>query len=220
MDKSWSEINIMTQEEITFLLYKEGKSLSQISLIRRLPIEEIQKQIISQKRKFSEHKLTQYDNSMLIEYLSLGKEERLSYLLEITEKEKNSFEDLLEKALDSRDNIEDLMILIWTIGEGRFENLKDKLKYFSAHPHGNIRRMSFSAMGKFSSEEFLPYVIQGLKDKKPQVRQYAIKAFEKIGNYNHVDRLFDIIMDPEEKEYVKRAANSAIEIIQNKMESK
>lgn len=219
MEKTWKDIFSMKEEEITFLLYKEGRSISEISFIRRLPIEEIQKQIITAKRMYSNSKEPKsIKNTSILNYLSLSKEKRLIYLGELQESDKKNFEQDLVCGLKNCENIDDLMILIWTIGEGKFINLKDKLKYYSAHPHGNIRRMSFSAMGKFNSEEFLPYIIQGLKDKKPQVRQYAIKAFEKIGNYSHIDRLFDIISDPDEKEYVKRSANSAIEIIKEKME--
>ena len=123
---------------------------------------------------------------------------------------------MIEEALITTSNIEDIMVLIWTIGELNFINFKNKLKYFCSHPHGNIRRMAFSAMGKMGLEEFLPYLINGLKDKKPQVKQYAIIAFGKISKEDSIERLYSIINDKNEKEYIKRAAEQSIEQIISK----
>ena len=111
------------------------------------------------------------------------------------------------------DNIEDLMVIIWTIGELKTNSFNDKLKFYASHPHGNIRRMTYSAMGKIGSVEFLPYLSNGMKDIKPQVKQYAIIAFGKIADKEYIYKLNDIHTNKNEKEYVRRAAKQSIELI-------
>ncbi len=221
MKSLWDNIDEMSDSLISYNLFKEGKNIHQISKIRNMDEHTIKLQLFEIKKQLS------YDiqNQGLIEedlslnnYLSLSKLQRLEFIQQIKNlKNEQEMLQIISDGLLNIDNIEDIMVLIWTIGELNLTNFKDKLKYFCSHPHGNIRRMAFSAMGKMRLEEFLPYLINGLKDKKPQVKQYAIIAFGKISNQENIDRLYNILNDKDEKEYIKRAAKQSIDLILNNL---
>ena len=71
--------------------------------------------------------------------------------------------------------------------------------------NGNDRRSAASALGKLSQfkpdiYEAVPPLEELLVDEKPQVRQYALKALEKIGVVNRKFLKY-IASDPYEKEY-------------------
>lgn len=44
---------------------------------------------------------------------------------------------MVSKTMMDIDNIEDLMVIIWTIGELKTNSFNDKLKFYASHPHGN-----------------------------------------------------------------------------------
>jgi len=76
---------------------------------------------------------------------------------------------------------------------------------FTKSSNGNERRLSASALGKLA--RFKPEIYTAvetlellLEDKKPQVRQYALKALGKIGKVSE-EKLASVINNPEEKGY-------------------
>lgn len=221
MKSVWDSIDEMSDSLISYNLFKEGKTIYQISKIRNMDEHTIKFQLFEIKKQLSyevQNTITNEEDFNISDYLSMTKVQRLECIERIRNSgNEDKMERMIEEALITTSNIEDIMVLIWTIGEFNFINFKNKLKYFCSHPHGNIRRMAFSAMGKMGLEEFLPYLINGLKDKKPQVKQYAIIAFGKISKEDNIERLYSIINDINEKEYIKRAAEQSIEQILGKV---
>jgi len=76
---------------------------------------------------------------------------------------------------------------------------------FTSSSNGNERRLAASALGKLA--RFKPEIYKAvdalerlLEDEKPQVRQYALKALERIGTVDK-EIIERIIKDPEEKDY-------------------
>lgn len=210
---SWKGIEQMDEEEITYRLYLEGKTVLQIARIRNFSEEQVKQQLLTSKKRIA---MSKSDGRDLIErYLSLAKGEREQYLSSIQGIEREKFTKRLLDAFKEEHHVEDWMILVWTIGEMNLEELYGQLKFFSKHPHGNLRRMAFSSMGKTGCKEFLPYVVQGFRDSKAQVRQYAVIAFGKIGSEEDIVKVSDLKKDPKEQDYVLRAVDKAIENIRN-----
>lgn len=219
MGSIWDNIDEMSDSMISYNLFKEGKTISQISRIRNIDDHTIKLQLFEIKKQMSyeiQNPDINEEHLTLDNYLSMSKLQRLECIQKLKDlNNEQAMTDILSKGFSSISNIEDMMVMIWTIGELNLIFFKDRLKYFCSHPHGNIRRMTFSAMGKMGLEEFLPYLINGLKDKKPQVRQYAIIAFGKVSNEDNIARLYNIINDKDEKEYIKRAARQSVDLILN-----
>jgi HEAT repeat protein len=99
---------------------------------------------------------------------------------------------------------------------GRVKDPKDILKLidFTKSRNANERRLAASALGKMAKlkpeiYEAVPSLIILLKDKKPQVRQYALKALSEIGDERALKYLEDIA-ENDEKEYNRKSAKEAI----------
>ncbi len=209
----WENIEHLSENKISYLLFLENKSIYQISKIRNLDEEVIKFHIYEAKKELLlfEKKIDKTD--ILSKYLSLSKLERENYLKVTKEKEIKQLLDDITKCILKTNNIEDLIVIIWTIGELKIKKFNDNLKYYSSHPHGNVRRITYSAMGKIADIDFLPYLSIGMKDSKPQVKQYAILAFGKIAKIEDIYKLNEIYNNKNEKEYVRRAAKFSMEII-------
>jgi len=76
---------------------------------------------------------------------------------------------------------------------------------FTRSSNGNERRLAASALGKLA--RFKPEIYKAvealerlLEDEKPQVRQYALKALDRIGIVNK-EIVELIVKDPDEKDY-------------------
>ncbi len=94
---------------------------------------------------------------------------------------------------------------ITSLGNSNDPSAIPQLIEFTKSVNGNERRLAASALGKLS--RFKPDIYKAvdaleqlLSDEKPQVRQYAMKAFYKIGSVN-LEKLSQIINNPEEKKY-------------------
>ncbi|GEM_PF-4923074 len=106
----------------------------------------------------------------------------------------------------------------WVLGEARDPKKIPKLIEFTKSENGNERRLAVSALGKLSIFkplifEAVPSLIELLEDDKPQVRQYAAKAFGKIGSEDALPHLKRLLND--EKPYVREVAIEAIKRIKN-----
>ncbi len=88
-----------------------------------------------------------------------------------------------------------------------------------AKPSGEVRRLAVSAIGKLAgladTRDAVPALLARLLDPHPQVRQYAIKALSAYGTAasSALSDLEDMAKNPIEKEYNRRDAAKAIEII-------
>jgi HEAT repeat protein len=213
---SWENIDNLEDFFITYLLYKEGKDIIQISKIRNVSIDQVNRDIIKAKENLK--KYTKKDKKNIVhKLLEMDKEQRINYISSL---EKESLTDLkkkLYKRILQEKNAEDLMILLWIAGEFKDDRFLNIIHSISNHPHGGVRRMAYSAMGKINSSESIDFLHKGLIDSKPQVRQYSAKALMKLGNETSLRKLKNLITNPREKQYVKRAFLEAIKSIEKRM---
>ncbi|WP_416197796.1 MAG: HEAT repeat domain-containing protein [Sporanaerobacter sp.] len=208
----WKNISNIEDHYISYFLYKEGKSLETIAIIRRMSKEEVEKDII--RCKIEQANKDNKKEDELIKIISLPKKERLCYLNGMTDEEKELLSKDIYKRYIKFKNPEDRMILIWLIGELKDERLIPFLKMELNSKNVNYRRLSCSALGKINKKETKSLLEEKLKDENPQVRQYAIKALSSIGDDETIELLKRISLN-DEKGYVRRNALDTIDKIRN-----
>lgn len=181
----------MNYQEETYKLYKIGKNISEISHVLEIDENQVRQHIIDAKLSLSVNLNVQPENhTMLKKLLLMEKVDRINFLQNITLDLKNELINEISDFLNQeKNNAEDLSMVVWIIGELKLEKFNDYLKKLSFSYNGNIKRMAFSSMGKIYDEEFIPYLKQGCKDNKPQVRSYAIKSFSKYNTDDKIDFL-------------------------------
>ncbi|WP_129598818.1 HEAT repeat domain-containing protein [Anaerophilus nitritogenes] len=211
----WTNIDFSKDYRITYLLYKEGKSIDLIAKIRRMSEEQVKKEIILAKTE--QFQIKDYEKSILEKMLEISKEERIKIIDNMSVEEKKYLGKKIYHSYEKINHAEDKIVLIWIIGELGLLPLSKILYKDISHPHGNVRRMVCSALYKLGDEKGVFYLHKALLDKKPQVRQYAAKALGKIGNEESSMRLKRLIYNPNEKEYVKKAFHEAIDHIDRKL---
>jgi len=87
-------------------------------------------------------------------------------------------------------------------------------------PAANVRRLAASAAGKLAgladAKKAVSALVPMLRDAKPQVRQYAVKALKAYGTASKcaLSDLRDIAISPIEPEYNNRDAKLAVETIE------
>jgi hypothetical protein len=87
-------------------------------------------------------------------------------------------------------------------------------------PVANVRRLAASAIGKLAgvvdAQLAVSTLVPMLRDRKPQVRQYAAKALGAYGAaaLGALPDLRDMAISPVEKDYNHRSAKAAIELIE------
>jgi len=181
----------LNYQEETYKLYKIGKNISEISHVLEIDENQVRQHIIDAKLSLSVNLNVQPENrTMLKKLLLMEKVDRINFLQNITLDLKNELINEISDFLNQeKNNAEDLSMVVWIIGELKLEKFNDYLKKLSFSYNGNIKRMAFSSMGKIYDEEFIPYLKQGCKDNKPQVRSYAIKSFSKYNTDDKIDFL-------------------------------
>ena len=216
MDISWSNIDNLEDYFITYLLYTESKTVSQISRIRNISIAEVNDQLIKAKLEIKSANKQKVESSkdVLDKFLELGKDSRLEFIEELSldqEKELEFKRELYKRILKEK-NADDLIVLIWATGEFRDDRFLKILHPLTNHRHSDVRRITYSAIRKISSPKSKAILEKGLYDSNPQTRQYCAKALAKVGDSKTVDILQRLIKNkrPNEKEYVIRAYNEAI----------
>ena len=82
MDISWSNIDNLEDYFITYLLYTESKTVSQISRIRNISIAEVNDQLIKAKLEIKSANKQKVESSkdVLDKFLELGKDSRLEFM--------------------------------------------------------------------------------------------------------------------------------------------
>lgn len=205
----WNDIGKYSDEEITYFLFLEGKSIDTLCKIRNINKEEVQNHIIHGKIKYSFFVKSQDEKELLKNIGKAGKLDKLSLL--------QSLEDNIKKNLLNyiKNNYADMPpkdkeTAVWIVGELKAINCREILLKGSVHKFVNIRRMAVSAMGKIASEDFEVPLIRALDDDNPQVVSYAIKALEKIKSEKAIDKV-KIIKEKWDKKYIKNACENYIE---------
>ena len=216
MDISWNNIDNLEDYFITYLLYTESKTVSQISKIRNISVTEVNDHLIRAKLDIKSVNKAKVESSkdVLDKFLELGKDARLEFIDELSldkEKELNFKRELYKRILKEK-NADDLIVLIWATGEFKDDRFLKILHPLTNHRHSDIRRITYSAIRKISSPKSKFVLEKGLYDSNPQTRQYCAKALAKVGDDKTVEILQRLIEHKKlnEKEYVIRAYNEAI----------
>lgn len=211
----WKEINEISDSEITYLLYMEGKDIKVISKIRNMEKSLVEKHIIECKIKYRAFEGVKNTGDIAKKLMRYGRDERLSIIERMTNEDKSKLEKYAKDMLFIATR-EECSFYIWLLGEFKSRDSIAPIITFLKCSDGNIKRICCSALGKIGTNLSEDPLINCLNDKKPQVRQYAIKALGRIKSNKALDYLRKISIDNTEKDYCIRAALQAIEEIQGK----
>lgn len=215
----WENIDDLEDYFITYLLYKKSLTVPQISRIRNKPIEDINDDLIKAKLSLRNSNKGNSEEKDIIEYyLTLSKGERVSFIEKLSKKEMIGFKRKVYKGILNLDNTEDLMVLVWTAGELKDSRFLSILYPLTEKNHSNLRRISYSAIGKIACEESSYILELGLLDKNPQVRQYCAKYLGDIGSMDSIRILENLVKNKAgfEKEYVIRACKLSLDKLYKK----
>jgi hypothetical protein len=214
MNICWDNIENLENYFITYLLYKESKSVSQISKIRNIDVQEVNEHLITAKMEIKSMLKNQLELSkdILDKFLEQSKDDRIAFMNTLADERLLEFKRKLYKRIITEKNAEDLMILIWATGELNDDRFLGILHSLTTHRHSDVRRITYSALRKISSPQSREYFQRGLYDSNAQTRQYCAKALAKVGNKSSLSMLIRLKnRKKDEKNYVIRAYDEAIE---------
>lgn len=215
----WENIDDLEDYFITYLLYKKSLKVPQISRIRNKSIEDVNNDLIKAKLSLRKSKKNDAKEKDIINYyLTLSKEERISFIKSLGEDEIIDFKRKVYKGILNLENAEDLMVLVWTAGEFQDSRFLNILYPLTEKNHSNLRRIAYSAIGKIACEESSYILELGLLDKNPQVRQYCAKYLGDIGSMDSIRILENLVKNKAgfEKEYVIRACKASLDKLYQK----
>ncbi len=218
MNISWDNIDQLEDYFITYLLYKESKTVSQISKIRNIPTTEVNDHLIKAKLEIKAMLKDELESSkdILDKFLEYNKEKRLSFMESLNADKMIDFKRRLYKRILIERNAEDLMILIWATGELKDDRFLKLLHPLTSHRHSDVRRITYSALRKIESPKSREVLQRGLYDTNAQTRQYCAKALSKIGNETSLKMLRQLKNKKQfEKDYVLRAYDEAIDTLES-----
>lgn len=217
MNISWDNIDQLEDYFITYLLYKESKTVSQISKIRNISTTEVNDHLIRAKLEIKAMLKDELELSkdILDKFLELNKEKRIAFMESLHEERMVDFKRRLYKRILIERNAEDLMILIWATGELKDDRFLKLLHPLTSHRHSDVRRITYSALRKIESPISREVLQRGLYDTNAQTRQYCAKALSKIGNETSLKMLRQLKNKKQfEKDYVLRAYDEAIDTLE------
>ena len=147
MDISWNNIDNLEDYFITYLLYTESKTVSQISKIRNISVTEVNDHLIRAKLDIKSVNKAKVESSkdVLDKFLELGKDARLEFIEELSldkEKELNFKRELYKRILREK-NADDLIVLIWATGEFKDDRFLKILHPLTNNRHSDIRRINY-----------------------------------------------------------------------------
>lgn len=218
MKISWENIEELDDFFITYLLYKESRSVPQISKIRNIAEEEVKNQIIQAKLAVRESKkeVENQNEDIIDAFLKLSKTDRLDFMDSLDDEKMLYFKRKMFKRMTDEKNYEDLISLIWATGELKDLRFLDLLHHLTDHKLSDVRRITYSALRKIGSKESKEFLEKGLYDSNPQTRQYSAKALAILGDDVSLKILIRLKEQNKnsEKAYVLRAYDEAINTIQ------
>ncbi len=217
MNISWENMDDLEDYYITYLLYKESKTISQISRIRNISTTEVNDQLIKAKLEIKSmlKDKVELSKDVVDKFLELNKGDRIEFLEKLNSDHSLEFKRKIYKRILIEKNAEDLIVLIWATGEMKDDRFLSLLHPLTTHRHSDVRRITYSALRKIASQDSREYLQRGLYDSNPQTRQYCAKALSKIGNENSLKMLKQLKNKKRfEKEYVLRAFEEAIDILE------
>lgn len=208
----WKELDKLTDEDITYFLSLEGKTVEAICRIRKMDREEVQRHIIEGKVKYRFLVKSKNEEQLFLTLCSAGKQDKLSVLQSIDNDNKEKLIAYIRKQYaDMSSKYKETAI--WIIGELKAVSALDILNKATVHKHVNIRRMAVSAMGKLGEKASEIPLIRAIDDENPQVAMYAIKSLTKIKSNKAYDKVKQIYMNST-KEYLKKAAEEYMNSIE------
>ena len=219
MDISLENIDNIEDFFITYILYKEGKTIHQISKIRNLTNYQVNEQLIEAKLKLKHlsNPNEKIDTDIIDEILILDKSKRLELILELNENELLDFKRKLYKRIIKEKNAEDVIKLIWCVGELKDERFLDLLHDLTYKKHSDIRRITYSAIKKIASPKSKEVLENGHYDTNPQTKMYCAKALSELGDENTLKILrFILRKNNNEKDYVINEYKKTIEILEKR----
>lgn len=201
---SWSDIISYSDEDITYFLFLEGKSIESLCRIRNLNKETIQKHVLDGKIKYGILAKSNDEEELFQVISKSGKQDKIEALRYLNDLNKSKLVQFI------RDNYADMKTkdkenAVWILGEIGDKTVLDILIKASVHNHVNVRRMAVSAVGKIGEKDMERIAIRALEDQNPQVVMYAIKALIKIKSENAMEKIKEVYKKTE-KDYIKRTA--------------
>jgi len=194
----WNSISNYSEEEISYFLFLEGKTMEAICKIRSLDNSIVQKHIIDGKIKYRFLVQSNDTFELFKSIAKAGKEDKICFLnsLEtnnknkLTELIKNTYGDMLPK---------DKEAAVWIIGELKEVSCLNILIKASVYKYVNVRRMAISAMGKIEDIRAEGALLRALGDENPQVISYAIKSLGRIKSQRAISIIKNIYNNTDEK---------------------
>lgn len=205
---NWNDIINYTEEDISYFLFLEGKSIESLCKIRNLNKETIQKHILDGKIKYGILAKSSSIEALFQTISSSGKQDKIEALKCLDENNKGRMLQFI------RDNYvhmktKDKENAIWIAGEIGDKDVLDILMKASVHKHVNVRRMAVSAAGKIGDKNMEILLIRALEDSNPQVVMYSIKSLKKIKSEKALEKIREISINSE-KDYIKRIAEEYV----------
>jgi len=204
----WNFIENYSNEEISYFLSLEGKSIEAICKIRNLDRATVQKHLINCKIKYRFLVKSESSSDLFKSLILAAKEERILVLNSLDRVNKEKLIHFLVKNYMEL-GLKDKEAAIWIMGELRSNVTVDILIKATVNNHVNIRRMAISALGKIGDSRAERALIRALEDKNPQVISYAVKSLQKISSGEANDKIRDLF-NSTDKEYIKKACESYI----------
>lgn len=199
----WNFIENYTNEEISYFLTLEGKSVDAVAKIRSLDRATVQKHIINCKIKYRYLVKSKSPMELFMSLKDVPKAERLLILngLDTVNRERlihyicTSYMDM---------ELKDKEAALWVMGEMRSSSFLDLLIKATVNNHVSIRRMAVSALGKLGDVKALRALMRALDDKNPQVISYSVKSLQKL-NCREADEKIKLLYNRTDKAYIKKA---------------
>ncbi len=209
IDIDWNKIDDYDDEDITYFMFLEGKSIDALCKIRNLAKETVQMHVLNGKIKYG-ILAKSYDVRRLFEIMvSTAKQDKVDTLKSLNDQDKNKLIEFI------RHNYADMSIkyketAVWILGEIGDKSVIDVLSKASVNNHVNVRRMSVSALGKIGDKSSEDILIRALDDSNPQVIMYSIKALLKIKSSKAREKVKKVY-ETTDKEYLKVSAQIYLE---------
>lgn len=214
-EASWEGFMNMSDGEITFKLYSEGKSVDLIAKIRNLDKGIVQKHLIDYKIKNRYTARIKSPKDLFKIFANANKNDKLKVLQELNHESKDALLNYINTAY-TKLNYTDKTTAAWVIGELKAVECATVLKKASVHTATTVRRMAVSAMGKIGDPSLASALMRALEDKNDQVAMYAVNSLRRMRCLEAKGKL--ISMRGKRKEYVDRAIDSYLEEIEGKEE--
>ncbi|WBW99478.1 HEAT repeat domain-containing protein [Oceanirhabdus sp. W0125-5] len=209
MDKNlWENFEKLSDEEITFQLYSEGKSIDLISRIRNMEKSLVQKQLIEFKMKNRYIARIKSSEDIFKIFANANKKDKLNVLSSLDDINKSELIEYIKGNYTSL-NYTDKTTAAWIIGELSAVECRDVLLKASVHKAISVRRMAISAMGKLEDISMKSALIRALNDENDQVVLYAINALKKLKCSEAKEKV--VLLKGKRKDYIDRAIDGFIE---------